>query len=424
MAIDNPEAGNTGSAPTTENLSDVEFLEADDDAGTEETTETPETPEAEETSDEEIESELESEEEVEEVPEEETEEETTDEDAEFQPAIGRPKLADIKKEFPTLLKKFPAIREIYYREASFTEIFPTVDDAKEAESKSSTLDFLDNELTKKGDPSVLINNLPDESIANIADLILPGLAKRNPELYMRAVGPALKKGILAAAKDGQLAKNESLVNAAVYLHNYFFETPDLNAPLKFGKQNSDDPEIAKQRKELDQRIEAHNKEKQTSFDQSIYATSNKLVKEDLVKTFDPNNALPDITRNLLIKSIIDEVDEKLGADKNFMQKVKSIRIKAAQAGYTKEYKTRLISAYLGAFRALVGPVRQRVKQEALGKLTTQKQAPKKRFIPAAGKSDPAPRIKPVGKINPKDVDWSKTSDLDFLEDKVTMKRRG
>lgn len=425
MAIGSPVAESTGSAPVGDNTDysdDLSILEADDSSTEEvEEEEKPEEeepePEAADSDDSEIEQALEESEET--VDEEKDPED--EEDSEFEPGIGRPSFKEITKEFPELAKKFPAIREIYYREAKFTEYFPTVDDAKEAVEKSSQLDILDSELFLKGNPEVVTKHLPDSAIAGFADRFLPALAARSGELYTRVVAPALKRALITAHRDATNAKNENLANACEHLHAFYFNTPDLSAPIPFGDKKPD-PEVEKQRKELDERLDQFNSERRQQFNQAVEQTSKTIVLKDLEKTFDPNKTLPDKVRKLLIKDIIDEVDSKITEDKPFMQKIRALHAKASQNGYTKEYKTRMISAYLGAFRALVGPIRQRVKTEALGKSAQPVAASKKRFIPA-GKGEQGPVTSaPTRGMSPRAIDWSKTSDIDLLSDKVVLRK--
>src|SRR5216684_3091765 len=57
-----------------------------------------------------------------------------------------PKRQAILKEFPELFKKFPAIEHAIYREQQYAEIFPTLDDAKEANARLDDFKAFENEL--------------------------------------------------------------------------------------------------------------------------------------------------------------------------------------------------------------------------------------------------------------------------------------
>src|SRR6516225_9215499 len=73
----------------------------------------------------------------------ETEEEESDaetEDTEKEPDVKipfyRPPISAIKEKYPNFFKDFPELKESYFREMRFTELFPTVEDAKEAVSEN------------------------------------------------------------------------------------------------------------------------------------------------------------------------------------------------------------------------------------------------------------------------------------------------
>src|SRR6185436_17783046 len=61
----------------------------------------------------------------------------TDEQLELVTPVAR---REILKKYPTLFKDFPYLEKAYYREQQFTELLPTIDDAKQAVAKSETLD--------------------------------------------------------------------------------------------------------------------------------------------------------------------------------------------------------------------------------------------------------------------------------------------
>src|SRR5690606_24801038 len=52
---------------------------------------------------------------------------------------------EILKDFPELFKKHPYLEKAMYRDKAFSEIFPTVDDAKEASEAIRTLNNLDQD---------------------------------------------------------------------------------------------------------------------------------------------------------------------------------------------------------------------------------------------------------------------------------------
>src|SRR5215471_9558495 len=72
------------------------------------------------------------EEEPKEGEEEKDEEEEEEKKLAAKPPYDRPTMQELREAFPDLFKKFPSMRDVFYREQEFTQIFPTIEDAKEA----------------------------------------------------------------------------------------------------------------------------------------------------------------------------------------------------------------------------------------------------------------------------------------------------
>src|SRR5881396_2432670 len=53
---------------------------------------------------------------------------------------------EILAKYPQLFKDFPYLEKAYYREQQFTELLPTIEDAKIAVEKSSILDKFENDV--------------------------------------------------------------------------------------------------------------------------------------------------------------------------------------------------------------------------------------------------------------------------------------
>src|SRR5687767_11360934 len=62
---------------------------------------------------------------------------------------------DILKKYPTLFKDFPYLEKAYYREQQFTQVFPTIEEAKEASVKAGVLNNFENDLLKGNTVTIL-----------------------------------------------------------------------------------------------------------------------------------------------------------------------------------------------------------------------------------------------------------------------------
>src|SRR5437762_7106149 len=95
---------------------------------------------------------------------------------------------DITKKYPNLFKDFPNLRHIFFHEKEYREIFPSVEEAKEAVEELNGLRELETALTSgtQQDVEALIDSfkeLGDNVIPNFANNFLPSLKSINQELY-------------------------------------------------------------------------------------------------------------------------------------------------------------------------------------------------------------------------------------------------
>src|SRR6266850_961546 len=85
----------------------------------------------------------------EELPVEEDEEIEENEEEELPETKLRPSIKSITKEFPEaekIFKKYPQLRDAYYREGKFSQLYATIEDAEEASVKAESLDAINADL--------------------------------------------------------------------------------------------------------------------------------------------------------------------------------------------------------------------------------------------------------------------------------------
>src|SRR5207249_907871 len=91
---------------------------------------------------------------------------------------------DVTKKYPNLFKDFPNLRHIFFHEKEYREIFPSVEEAKEAVEELNGLRELETALTSgtQQDVEALIDSfkeLGDNVIPNFANNFLPSLKSIN-----------------------------------------------------------------------------------------------------------------------------------------------------------------------------------------------------------------------------------------------------
>lgn len=365
-----------------------------------------------ESDDEEVTDEDEEEKSDDEDDEEEKEEEPVEEELEGSPT--RPSIKEIKAEYPEIFKKFPELRHVYFREREFTNLFGTVAEAQTASQKAEVFEKLDESLTA-GDPEILVTALESSNaLDKFSENILPSLYKKSPEQFERAVQPVLVNLLRTAKAEAAKAGNENLERSVAHICQFLWNKPEIP---ELNKQNErPDPE----KETLKRQLSSVQEEKKQSFHTAIVDTGVAKLLSEIEKRLDPESALPKVMRDSLVRTIHEQVQNQLKADPDHVANMRKLQASAMKAGFAKEFVPRIVTAYLGRARMHLPAIVSKIRKEAALKVTSSEKSGKKVL-----KADPA-STKPTGSskgtsVNPKKVDYSKTSDLDILNDKVTLK---
>jgi hypothetical protein len=376
---------------------------------------------------EEVKEEEEKEEEVKEETEEELEEEKEEEPDETKDQVkARPPFKKILQEFPTLFKKFPDLREMYFREQEYTKAFPTVEDAKEAVEKNERFDTFD-ELVSAGTPEKTAEFLAavKESDKDIHDnfvrAFLPALSKHDPDAYFEVLTPISQNLIRDVYNAGVRLGNKDLMNSALHFAQYYFDDKDIATGKKSVPVRSSElsPEKEKFEQEKEEFYSKQFETAQNSVESDLSSKLGREISRGLETDFN------EFMVKTLTKEIKIELDEAITKDPNHMARMKSFWKQARTNGFSKESLGRISSAYLSRARQLLPEIKNRIRSEALSdkKAKADKDLKKsndntsRREITSGGQQRFGTKV-----TDPKKIDYSKTSDKDILEDKVTLRR--
>ena len=365
------------------------------------------------------------EDEGEEVIEEEEEEET--EDVSSMHPFDRPSLKAINEAYPDFFKKFPSMRDMYFREAEYSKIFPTIDDAKEARENHSAFQNLREDVFNGTGEKFLtaIKDQNPETLHRFAGKLLGTLVKVDQDSFWRAANPLIEDVANSMYKKGIAENNESLANAAKYLAHYFFGNADI-AEGKASSLPKETPQsdVSKERQEWEN---AKQMEFRGSVERDLRQELNDIIVGKDAKTgrtkLDPDEILSPFIRNTIIERVIADIGSTLQADKSHLQYMDSLWGRAKTNGRTDADKARIISAYLARARALAPSLRSKYVSEATGRKV--RDVNQKR-VKMSSIEERTPRNgKPAGgqgkNYSPKSIDYRKTSDYDILNDDITYK---
>jgi len=345
---------------------------------------------------------------------EENEESTEEEVPEEEQRIGAPPFNQLKKEFPDIFKKYPAIQANFFKAEKYSEYFPTVEDAENAARKVEIFDTLDQHLTN-GDFSPLVSLLNENNanaLSRVADEILPLLQEKNPQLYVRAINPAFKHFITTgfataekfanAAEESTKEYGTNLKNAFKLITHFLYGPQGLpaDAPVQ---QVREDPEKVRLQQDH-QRLIVNS---MVNFEGSTKdATKSELVKI-IENNIDPDNKLTRFTREKVVETILNDVNTKISQDGAVQKQLQSLWMQAARLGFTDQSKAQLKRAFLSRAKMIIPTIRQRRLAEASGESVPVRG---KTMIPQAGGS---PRGKSV-KVSSSEAKEKNMSEMDII----------
>jgi hypothetical protein len=399
-----------GGDQDTADKSEVDVLSEGSEDKEVETEEKPEaTEEAGETTEEE--EEIESEEEVE--TEEETEEEIEEEEelkASEEPI--RPSWQTIKEKYPELAKD-KDFRNMYYREHAYSEIYPTVEEAKVASQKAEVLDIIDSKLVE-GDIASVFADLNEDVLKGLSTKILPTLYKLNPSYFKAAARPIIIDVIHNVYEQAEKTGDENLKKSIRNVSRALTGSADL--PKR--EAAATDPSVEEERNKLRQDRERLFLRDQNSFlqtvDKRVLSKLEQLVSDGL----DPKKELNEFNRRAVVDKTLADVRRALTTDEGLKDRIKQQFKLAVRAGFPEEYKARIVAASLDRARKLIPVLRNKHRSAALGKQPTNGKILTKKVVTTTDRVTTSPsRV-----TSRNQIDTRRTSAEDFLNDRVTFKK--
>lgn len=359
------------------------------------------------------------EEEVEEAPEE-AAPEGTDSD-EILPH-QRPTVAAIKEKYPELFKDFPALRASMFRERAFSEVFPTVNDAKQASENNEVFVSMRDDILNGGGEKLLEGLKESNSLGKFSQNFLPKLFKADREAHWQVIAPVLEDAAKAFYQQGVRSKDDNVKHAAEHLALFLFGDAGFATGTKTGAAGTPKTSEVKESDTEKERKEWAAEQLQT-FTSSVKEDSYTNLKS-IASIGLPKDGITKWQRDKLMDDIVTKVDQAMTKDPAHMKFMQGLWKKAREAGFNTDSKTRIINAYLARAKSLAPGIRRALITEALGNISTRaeevtEQVTSRRTPSSSG----TPARASSGKVNAKQVDWSRTSDADFLNDNVTLKRQ-
>lgn len=334
---------------------------------------------------------------------------------------GQLRFKDVKSKYPNIFKELPQLAAAIRNDRAYSEIFASPEDARDAAQRATYFNNLEGRIIDGSIKELLsdVEQSNKESFKKLAKDFLPTIKEKSMELYAEVTLPAVNDVLRSAIRDAEGSENMNLRNAALHIAKYLYGKPEIpNLEAKREVPSEAEEKVKSER-------EAFWQEKQADFTNECYSEGREETIREIAKGIDGDKSISPFLKKTLKDSIFTEVDQLLAKDPRHLRQMNALWRKAQSTGYPKETRKEIITAYLRGAKSLIPSIRQKLRAEAgIQGTTTQsaktEPAPKQRTnIPASGRS----AVASAGKTpSAREVNWTKTSDLDFLNGKYTPKR--
>jgi hypothetical protein len=288
-----------------------------------------------------------------------------DEDLELITPVRR---KEILAKFPTLFKDFPYLEKAYYRDQQFTELYPSIQDAKQAAEKSQILDGFENLIIKGGDIGIVLQAAKEESqeaFFRIADNYLPALKKVDQQAYYHVLGNVLKDTIITMVREGRALGEQGtpLTSAANILNQFIFGSSNFQPPTTLSRQV--DPQQQGQLNEVQQQRQQLFNQQFTQVRDELQTKADNVLKATIDGNIDPHKSMTDYVRKNASREALESIEGLLAKDTRFRGLLDRLWEKAYQTNFDKTSTDRIKSAYLSKARTLLPSVIKKARNDAL-----------------------------------------------------------
>ena len=274
---------------------------------------------------------------------------------------------EILAKYPQLFKDFPYLEKAYYREQQFTEVFPTIQDARLSSEKAQILDRTERQVMNGDISSVLIaaKQENNEAFNKIADNYLPTLRRVDQQAYYHVLGNVIKDTIVTMVKEGRALGEQGapLTSAANILNQFIFGSQQFTAPTPLAKQV--DPRIAQQEQQYANSQRQRVISTFESVRDDLQTRADNVLKSTIDGHIDPNGTMSDYVKGHATNEAFESLEGLISKDARFRSLLDKLWEKAFQSGFNKESTDRIKSAYLSKAKTLLPSVIKSARNTAL-----------------------------------------------------------
>lgn len=281
--------------------------------------------------------------------------------------LEAPRRKEILAKYPNIFKDFPQLERSMYREQKYSEILPTIEDAKLAAGKAGLLDQYEKEIMGGSTESLLttVRDNDKEAFAKVVDNYLPTLFKVDQHSYYHTIGNIIKHTIISMVRDGKEQSSEELETAAAVLNQYIFGTTQFSHPQKLSKEEVADDGSKGKEEELSRKEKEFLERQYTSARDDLSTRVDNVIKASVDKAIDPNESMTEYVKGKATSDVLEGLEGLISRDTRFRVIYDKLWERAFDNDFGKESMDRIKSAYLSKAKTLLPLLIKKSRNEAL-----------------------------------------------------------
>lgn len=281
--------------------------------------------------------------------------------------VDVPRRKEILKAFPDLFKKFPAIEKSIYREQQYTELFPSIADAREAAARLDTFKAVEEDLFSGNINNILshVKKTDEKAFNKITGRFLQTIAALDKDAYLGGVNQILRHAVKGAFDSGKSLggeEGEQLQIAARLINRFLFNSTEIKDPPNMAVvEDKPDPREL----EISKRERSFNEQQLDNARKSVSSRAVSQIQTAINKYIDPKDIMTPYVKSKAMSDALAEVDRELTTDKRFRAGLDQLWTKAAKDGYSQDSLARIHKALLNRARTVLPDAIRKVRGEAL-----------------------------------------------------------
>ncbi len=289
--------------------------------------------------------------------------ENVEDEDDFRPS---PSKKAILAEFPELFKKFPQIERAIYRDKAYSELFPSIEEAKNVIERAETLSNTEAKIAKGeiGDILSSIKSEDNDSFLRIVDNFLPSIEKLDKGTYLTLLGNIGKGFIKTMFEESSRIGNDSeggktLAQTATVLHQFLFGNTKWEdiTPLAKPLTEAETKASNKEQELLKQRF--------NDVQSDLADRATNAVKSTINQYIDPKSSMSDYVKTKAVDECAEKLNTQINGDKSFIGKMDSLWKASFDANFSKASLEKIKNTYYAKAQVLLPEIIKDVRARAL-----------------------------------------------------------